>query len=399
MDTLGSFVLDTGAGYLALDASLARRLDLTDSIASEPVGLADRPLARLAFGNWSQDRIQPVMTFDAGVARRVADRPVLGLLGQSLYRDRAVLIDYQGRRLAFMPSAPPGDSLADVELSRAALGDALSERAAAIRFRLLGDGKVVVRAAVDGSEAASLTLIVDTGSSKTALFHGPLAAAAPQSRHWRTIGGVTAPTLLGDASARIARVPRLLVVDARGVSRRSSGQATDGTPAGGSRGVGDAKGRTPGDAAEQRDVDAVVIDGDLERVLSADVGEPVHGLLGYSFLRHYRVTIDYPRRVLWLDPLPRETDDRPYEYCHVGLQLERRESSVVVTGVLDGSPAERAGIRVGDVLVALDDGTVAERDLIETIRSLEGPPGSRVTLTLRRGAVETRYRLTRKRLL
>ncbi|HUK63726.1 MAG TPA: PDZ domain-containing protein, partial [Dongiaceae bacterium] len=94
-----------------------------------------------------------------------------------------------------------------------------------------------------------------------------------------------------------------------------------------------------------------------------------------------------------------DADERPFEYCHVGVQLERRGAEVVVAGVLDGSPAARAGIRVGDVLVALDGILAAPRDVIETTRALEGPPGTRVMLTLRRGDVEREYRLTRKRLL
>jgi C-terminal processing protease CtpA/Prc len=146
-------------------------------------------------------------------------------------------------------------------------------------------------------------------------------------------------------------------------------------------------------------MDVALIDGELQRVLEADLGEPVHGLLGYSFLRHYRVALDFPRRVMWLDPLADDRDERPYEYSHVGVQLERRGADVVVAGVLDGSPAARAGIRVDDVLVALDGAPVAPRDLNETTRALEGPPGSHVRLTVRRDGGEHGYRLTRKKLL
>lgn len=391
VDTTGPFVLDTGAGYLALDADLAQRLGLQDSASAEPIRYAARALPRLAIGRWTRDHVQPVLLFDAEVARRVTDRPVLGLLGQQLVADRVVWIDYQDEHVAFLPAKPTRDPSSEIADSRGELGAALSEHAAPIRFRLLGDGKIVVRARVTRSaDARPLTLILDTGSTKTVLFADSLAARSPESRHWKAIAGVSAPTLFGDAAARMARVPWLGIEDARAPHDAA------GVPAAEPHDTHDAP-RVP--AAEQRNSDAALLDGDLQRVLTADIGEPVHGLLGYSFLRHYHVAIDFPRRVLWLDPLPEDVEERPYEYCHVGVQLERRGAEVVVAGVLDGSPAARAGIRVEDVLVTLNGAAVAQRDVIETTRALEGAPGSHVKLTLRRGGVTREYRLTRKRLL
>jgi hypothetical protein len=405
VDTAGPFVLDTGAGCLALDADLAQRLGLQDSASAEPIGYAARALPRLTIGRWTRDQVQPVLLFDAEVARRVTDRPVLGLLGQQLVADRVVWIDYQDEQLAFLPAKPTRNPSSDIADSRAELGASLSEHAAPIRFRLLGDGKIVVQARVTRSaDARPLTLIMDTGSTKTVLFADSLAARSPESRRWKAIAGVSAPTLFGDAAARMARVPWLRIEDARDTRDAA------GAPAAGPQDAHDAPGapaaahqdtrnapNTP--VAEQRDGDAALLDGELQKVLTADIGEPVHGLLGYSFLRHYHVAIDFPRRVLWLDPLPEDVEERPYEYCHVGIQLERRGAEMVVAGVLDGSPAARAGIRVEDVLVTLEGDAVAQRDVIETTRALEGAPGSHVTLTLRRGGVTREYRLTRKKLL
>jgi hypothetical protein len=389
-DSSGSFVLDTGAGFLALDGGLAHRLGLQDSAAAGPIRFASRALAHLEFGSWTRDQVQPVLIFDADVARRVTDRPVLGLLGQQLVADRAVWIDYRDERLALVPASRAHDPANDVAESRTALTAALGPHAAPIRFRLAGDGKVVVRARVSRSATArALTLIVDTGSTKTVLFADSLKLAAPESRSWKAVAGVSAPTLFGDAGARMARVPWMRLEDAR--------DARDTHPEAAARSTADAP--ASDSAAELRDMDAALIDGELQRVLEADLGEPVHGLLGYSFLRHFHVALDYPRRVMWLDPLADDVDERPYEYSHVGVQLERRGDDMVVAGVLDGSPAARAGIRVDDVLVSLDGAGVRQRDLTDTARALEGPPGSHVTLTVRRDGVERTYRLTRKKLL
>ena len=51
--------------------------------------------------------------------------------------------------------------------------------------------------------------------------------------------------------------------------------------------------------------------------------------IGYSLLKRFRLVVDYPDRVLWLDPIADYRDDRPLEYCQVGLQLERRDGAVI----------------------------------------------------------------------
>jgi carboxyl-terminal processing protease len=57
---------------------------------------------------------------------------------------------------------------------------------------------------------------------------------------------------------------------------------------------------------------------------------------------------------------------------------------LVVVAPIDGSPAERAGIRAGDVITAVDGRTVDGETLDEAIARVRGPRGSRVTLTLLR---------------
>ena len=50
--------------------------------------------------------------------------------------------------------------------------------------------------------------------------------------------------------------------------------------------------------AHLHDVSVMVADflADLGRI----AGAPLDGILGYNFLRHFRVTLDYPNGVLWL---------------------------------------------------------------------------------------------------
>src|SRR5437867_1096008 len=104
-DTTGPIALDTGAGYLALDLGLAQFLGIADSATTnEAVGLTARPLPRLTLGGWSIDQVEPVLTVNGEIVRRVSDRPVLGLLGQKPLRDRIVWIDYREEIVALIPA-------------------------------------------------------------------------------------------------------------------------------------------------------------------------------------------------------------------------------------------------------------------------------------------------------
>lgn len=400
-DTTGPLALDTGAGYLALDLRLARLLGLADSAgASEAVDFTEHPLPRLTLGAWTLDQLEPVLTVDAEVMRRVSDRPVLGLIGRKPLSDRAVWIDYREQVLALIPVGPfsdveelpaggavePGDegrlaadparagAASDSALarSRALLANVLTPHAVPVRFTLVGDGKILVHGTFSDPRppqySERLNLLVDTGATKCVLFEDALEPRLRHADAWPALRGLSAPTLVGTAEARIARVP-VVELEAAG-------------------------GPLP-----VKDVDTGVIRSELGEILSRVTRETIHGLVGYSFLKRFRVVVDYPHRVLWLDPIPGYRDDRPLEYCHVGLQLERQAGAVVVTGVAAESPAAHAGIARGDAVIALDGTPAPPLDLITLARRMEGEPGRTLTLVIRRGAVERTYRLVRRRLL
>ncbi|MCK6409983.1 MAG: PDZ domain-containing protein, partial [Thauera sp.] len=57
----------------------------------------------------------------------------------------------------------------------------------------------------------------------------------------------------------------------------------------------------------------------------------------------------------------------------------------LIAGVLRGSPADRAGVRPGDVLVALDGESVRDpRAMLDMVAALS--PGKRAVFRVRRGA-------------
>jgi hypothetical protein len=384
-DTSGAFVLDTGAGYLALSPEVIVAFGLADSLPGQ-LTFAPRSLPWLRIGALEEDVVAPILAVETRVVEQVIDRKVLGLLGQAPLSAYALWIDYQRDSLALIPmprdglTATPARRVTAVDLaaasamfgnalaaSKAALGAGVSGQAIALPFRLATDGKIVVSVHV-ADAAEPLSLVLDTGANKTVLFEDAIHDRVPGLSSWRKLRGLSAPTLYGAEDAYMTRVPKLALA------------ASAGT-------------------ASARDVDAAVISGGLSTALTSAVGSRVDGLLGYSFLRRFRVTIDFPHRLLWLDPVDVSQDQRVYEYSHVGLQIERRDQALRVVAVAEDSPAARAGIRTGDELISIDGQPASGFDVIGASRRLEGPPGSRITLVARHDGVERTYRLVRRQLL
>ena len=71
-------------------------------------------------------------------------------------------------------------------------------------------------------------------------------------------------------------------------------------------------------------------------------------------------------------------------YSGVGLEVSEQQGRVVVVTPLAGSPAEQAGVRAGDVLLAVDGESVAGRGLAAAIERMRGLVGSTVRLTIGR---------------
>ncbi len=75
------------------------------------------------------------------------------------------------------------------------------------------------------------------------------------------------------------------------------------------------------------------------------------------------------------------------EFGGAGMQIERKDNHIAVVAVLPGTPAERAGIQVGDLLLKVDDLELGS-SLREAVQKIRGPVGSTVTLTIKRAGQE-----------
>jgi len=86
-------------------------------------------------------------------------------------------------------------------------------------------------------------------------------------------------------------------------------------------------------------------------------------------------------------------------YIAIGLELATRSPGAPLTIVtpIQGAPAERAGVRAGDRIVAIDGTDVLPLTTDDIVKLLRGASGSAVTLTLMRGDAATPLAITIKR--
>jgi hypothetical protein len=116
----------------------------------------------------------------------------------------------------------------------------------------------------------------------------------------------------------------------------------------------------------------------------AFASEEFAGNIGNRVLERFQVTLDYQRREVILEPGKRYSDRDRLTRC--GALLARRQGAVTVASVLPNSPADHAGLRQGDQVLALDGREIGAWDLPEVSALLDdGDVGRKVPVRVRRG--------------
>ena len=70
------------------------------------------------------------------------------------------------------------------------------------------------------------------------------------------------------------------------------------------------------------------------------------------------------------------------QFSGIGAELSTKDGNIVVISPLDGSPAQKAGIKAGDVIQGVDGQSTSGWSLSEAVDKIRGPKGSPVTLTV-----------------
>lgn len=70
------------------------------------------------------------------------------------------------------------------------------------------------------------------------------------------------------------------------------------------------------------------------------------------------------------------------EFEGIGAEVQMKDGHVVIVAPMDGSPAQQASLRPGDIILKVDGDTIAGLSLIEVVGRILGPAGTSVTLTI-----------------
>jgi len=83
-------------------------------------------------------------------------------------------------------------------------------------------------------------------------------------------------------------------------------------------------------------------------------------------------------------------------FAGVGIVIGIREKQLNIISLMDGGPAERAGLRIGDQVKEIDGESTKKMSLSAIMQGLRGEIGSRMDLTVERSGKEITYELQRE---
>jgi hypothetical protein len=330
---LGDFILDTGASGV-----------LADTEAAAKAGLAhgpDRTVQGAGSGQLAVGDTAPATLHVAGVPLRVpslevgaldkvlgpyAGRDVDGIIGGAFFREHVVTIDFARQTLSLSVPGP-----------RAWPGPGVRLPFEMVRGVPVARGELTLP---DGTRLPA-RLLVDLGAKAN------LLVAEPFVREHRLLERLT-PQLTeplgaglgGETRYAFARLPKLRVGEDLAADRLIVGLSVNDTLRGGY----------------------------------------YDALLGAGFLQHYRLTIDYPHRLMVFEPRTRPAVDR---FDRSGAFVVAEGSGFrrfVVHEVVPGSPAAEAGVVAGDVIEALDGRPARRLRLADIRRRLSEEAPARLAL-------------------
>lgn len=112
------------------------------------------------------------------------------------------------------------------------------------------------------------------------------------------------------------------------------------------------------------------------------------GLIGNDLLRRFNMVVNYAKSEIHLTP--NASYKEPFDYTYTGFNMYQEEGTVYVTDVMPGSPAAKAGLQEGDVIVALGNKFAGD---LQDYKNLIKDPGSKLKILFSRNSVLNEVKL------
>jgi predicted aspartyl protease len=346
------FILDTGASTSVINDSRAKELGLklegkTDantqggSIEASFVKGVSLNLSGVEFPEMTLAAIR-LSGLEAGLGRKVD-----GILGYEVFNRFVVEIDYVSRVVTF--HEPKG-------------------------YKYLGPGVTIpisvedntpfIVGRITGPKLINGNFLVDTGAPGILSIAGPFSAqhklldSVP-----RTISITSGALLAGRSSGRIGRLNDFRM-GSLAIKKPLANFSQD----------------TAGSEGDEA---------------STEYG----GLIGGEILRRFKLILDYSRKQIILEP--NRGLSEPYEFDMSGMSLAAASEdfkTVRVRALIENSPATEAGLRVGDIITAIDGKSIAKLTL-DQIRRMFRQERRSYTLTVKRNESSLPVRIKTRRLI
>jgi hypothetical protein len=335
LDGQGPFhlILDTGADGFAIAEGVAQRLGLGVDDGGQGSGVGEKTvrmgrthLARIRIGDLQYEDVDARVFPGEDSPSVFGTKPLDGWVGLEIFSKLVVKHDYVRRKLTL--------TLPD-------------------NYRYRGHGAIVpfdrpslipvVEATLDGVAGK---FGVDTGARSALLLYGPFVEQnGLQAKYDARLEGVTGWGIGGPVRSLLARAGELRIGDVvvRDLVVRLSTQKRGAT-----------------------------------------TSSNMAGLIGPDVLSQFDLTVDYARNRLIFDR--NENYGRWDSYDRAGMWMGQDGERFTVVDVIAGGPADEAGIKVGDAIVAID-GTSTSKLVLPDVRERirRAAVGRRMALILESG--------------
>jgi carboxyl-terminal processing protease len=133
-----------------------------------------------------------------------------------------------------------------------------------------------------------------------------------------------------------------------------------------------------------RDADLALYRSVLDRVRNSYVDPVNNGVLIDNSLKGMLTGLDPHSDYMSEQEYQEMQDDTAGEFAGIGAELTRNDSHPVVVSPIDDTPAARAGIQAGDIILRIDGQITEGMSLKDVVTALRGPADTKVKITVAR---------------